>query len=99
MLGRSRYKALADAQIDLFLREHADLMDRIADLRDTYNRSDRDDAEEAFGDYSDAHAVAAELLEEMRNAYARTVDDADGYVATFNRAVKRRLPETATELD
>ncbi|HEY3962357.1 MAG TPA: hypothetical protein VGL84_07500 [Gaiellaceae bacterium] len=99
MFGRSRYKTVADAQIDLFLREHADLMQRIDDLRDTYNAADRDEAEEAFGDYSDAHAVAAELLEEMRDAYARTVDDADLYVEAFNRAVKRRLPETATELD
>jgi hypothetical protein len=99
MFGRSRHKTVADAQIDLFLREHADLMQRIDDLRDTYNAADRDEAEEAFGDYSDAHAVAAELLEEMRDAYARTVDDADLYVEAFNRAVKRRLPETATELD
>jgi hypothetical protein len=99
MLGRSRYKALADAQIDLFLREHADLVRRIDDLRDAYNRSERDDAEEAFGDYSDAHALAAEILEEMRDAYARTVDDSERYVDAFNRAVKRRLPETAVELD
>jgi hypothetical protein len=99
MLGRSKYKALADAQIDLFLHEHADLLHRIDDLRNTYNRADRDNAEEAFGDYTDAHAVAAEILEEMRDAYARTVDDADRYIAAFNHAVKRRLPETATELD
>jgi hypothetical protein len=99
MLGRSRYKPIAEAQIDLFLREHAELMRRIDDLRDTYNRADRDEAEEAFGDYTDAHALAAEILEEMRDTYARTVDDADSYVAAFNRAVKRRLPETATELD
>jgi hypothetical protein len=47
----------------------------------------------------DAHAVAAEILEEMRDHYARTLDDPDEYVDVFNRAVQKRWPVTATELD
>ncbi|HEY2327695.1 MAG TPA: hypothetical protein VGH52_09445 [Gaiellaceae bacterium] len=85
--------------MDLFAREHVELLTRIADLRVAYNRTDRDDAEEAFGDYTDAQALASELLEEMRDHYARTLDDREEYVATFNRVVKRRYPLIAAELD
>jgi len=99
MFGRSRYRPVADAQVDLFTREHADLLVRISDLRAAYDRADRDDAEEAFGDYTDAQALAAELLEEMRDHYARTLDDRDDYREAFNRAVKRRFPLIAAELD
>lgn len=97
--GRSRYSQVADAQVDLFTREHADLLVRISDLRAAYDRADRDDAEEAFGDYTDAQALAAEILEEMRDHYARTLDDGDDYIEAFNRAVKRRYPAIAAELD
>lgn len=99
MFGRSRYRPVADAQVDLFTREYAELLDRIADLQAAYDRADRDDAEEAFGDYTDAQALAAEILEEMRDHYARTLDDGDDYIEAFNRVVKRRFPKIAAELD
>jgi len=99
MFARSRYRRVADAQVDLFTQEHADLLVRISDLCAAYERADRDDAEETFGDYTDAQALAAELLEEMRDHYARTLDDSDDYVEEFNRAVKRRFPLIAAELD
>ena len=99
MFRRSRYSQVADAQVDLFIREQADLLTRISDLRSAYDRADRDDAEETFGDYTDAQALAAELLEEMRDHYARTLDDPDDYIEAFNRAVKRRFPLIAAELD
>lgn len=95
----SRFKSLVAAQLDLFARENAVLLKRIADSLDEYNHAERDEAEELFGEYMDAHAVAAEILEEMRDHYARTLDDADEYVDVFNRAVKKRWPVTATELD
>jgi hypothetical protein len=95
----SRFRSLVASQLDLFARENAVLLKRIADSLDEYNHAERDEAEELFGEYMDAHAVAAEILEEMRDHYARTLDDADEYVEVFNRAVKKRWPVTATELD
>lgn len=95
----SKFKGLVSSQLDLFARENADLLKRISDARDEYNRAERDEAEELFGEYMDAHAVAAEILEEMRDHYARTLDDPDEYVDVFNRAVQKRWPVTATELD
>jgi len=47
----------------------------------------------------DAQALAAEILEDMRDHYARTLDDPAAYTAEFNREVKKRMPVTATELD
>ena len=99
MIFRSRFKPIVASQLDLFARENAILLRRIADALDEYNRAERDEAEEHFGEYMDAHAVAAEILEEMRDHYARTLDDPDEYVETFNRAVQKRWPVTATELD
>lgn len=99
MIFGSRFKPIVASQLDLFARENADLLKRIADSLDEYNRADRDEAGELFGEYMDAHAVAAEILEEMRDHYARTLDDPDDYVAAFNRAVQKRWPVTASELD
>jgi hypothetical protein len=99
VIFRSRFKPIVASQLDLFARQNVDLLKRIADALDEYNRAERDDAEELFGEYMDAHAVAAEILEEMRDHYARPLDDPDEYVKTFNRAVHKRWPVTATELD
>ncbi len=99
MIFGSQFKAVVSAQLDLFARENAGLLKRISDSLDEYNRAERDEAEELFGEYMDAHAVAAEILEEMRDHYARTLDDPDEYVSVFNRAVQKRWPVTATELD
>jgi hypothetical protein len=96
---RPRFKAIVSSQLDLFERENADLLKRIADSLDEYNHAERDEAEDLFGEHMDAHAVAAEILEEMRDHYARTLDDPDEYVDAFNRAVQKRWPVTATELD
>lgn len=96
---RAKFKPIVASQLDLFAHQNSDLLKRIADSLDEYNRAERDEAEELFGEYMDAHAVAAEILEEMRDHYARTLDDPDEYVSTFNRAVQKRWPVTATELD
>ena len=96
---RSRYASIVDAQLGAFERENTTLLERIDSALREYDSADRDDAEELFGEYMDAHALAAEILEEMRDHYARTLDDPDEYVQAFNRAVRKRMPVTATELD
>jgi len=90
---RSRFAPIVKTQLDLFEREQAELLAHLPVLLERYNRTDRDTAEEAFGDYTDAIAAGAEMLEEMRDHYAATLADATGY------AVRRRLPVLAPELD
>ncbi len=99
MFRRSRFRDIVEAQLDLFEREHAELLERTQAALDEYNAAERDEAEEAFGTYMDLHALAAEILEEMRDHYARTLDDGDEYIRVFNAGVRKRMPVTATELD
>ena len=95
MFGRSRFKKLAETQVDLFLREHRDVVTDADERLAAYNGADRADAEELYGDYVDAVDTGAELLAEMRDHFARTLDDADDYVAAFNQVVAKRVPAYA----
>ncbi len=92
MFGRSRFTKLAATQVDLFLREHGAVVTDVEDRFAAYNRADRAEAEELYGDYVDAVDAGAEMLADMRDHFARTLDDADEYVGAFNRVVAKRLP-------
>ncbi len=66
---------------------------------DAYNSAGRDEAEELYGDYLDAVETGTEILADMRDNYARALDEPDRYLAEFNKAVERRLPPFALEIE
>ncbi len=66
---------------------------------EAYNRAGRDEAEELYGDYLDAVETGTELLADMRDHYAQSLDEPDGYLREFNKAVARRLPPFALEIE
>jgi hypothetical protein len=99
MFRRARYGAVIESQLDLFVREHADVIDDVEMRLRRYNAAERDEAEELYGDYLDAVETGTELLADLRDHYARTLEDPDRYLEEFNRAVKRRLPEYALEIE
>jgi hypothetical protein len=99
MFGRSKFGAIIASQLDLFLREHRDVIEEVRERLETYNQADRSEAEELYGDYVDAVETGTEILADMRDHYARSVDDPDRYVAEFNRAVAKRLPTYALEIE
>ena len=99
MFGRSRFAKLVETQLDVFVRDHRDVLDEVHDRLKAYNRADRAEAEELYGDYVDAVETGTEILADMRDHYARTVDEPDEYIRTFNRAVAKRLPEYALEIE
>jgi hypothetical protein len=99
MLGRSRYTKIVDTQIEMFLRDHRDVVDEVTERLDAYNRADRSDAEELYGDYRDALETGTEILADMRDHYARSLDEPEAYLRAFNRSVARRLPDYALEID
>ena len=99
MFGRSRFGKLVEMQLDVFLADHRALLADADDRLAAYNRADRSEAEELYGDYVDAVDVAVDALVDMRDHYARSVDDPADYVRAFDRAVARRLPAYAAALE
>jgi hypothetical protein len=99
MFRRARFGSVIDAQLDLFVREHRDVIEEAHDRLDAYNRASRDEAEELYGDYVDAVETGTEILADLRDHYATTVDDAERYLVEFNRAVQKRLPAFALEIE
>ena len=99
MFRRKQFASLIDSQLDLFLRDRRDVLEEVRERLEAYNRASRDEAEELYGDYLDAVETGTEILADMRDHYARSLEDPDGYVREFNRAVARRLPEYALEIE
>jgi hypothetical protein len=98
---RRRFADVISRQLDLFVREQRGLIEDCAAAEQAYNRAPRDEAEERYGDYLDLVETGTEILADIRDAYARTLDDETGdeYEAAFNRAVLKRLPRFALELE
>jgi hypothetical protein len=99
MFRRARFTKVIDAQLDLFVRDHPDVVEEVRVRLAAYNGASRDEAEELYGDYVDAVETGTEILADVRDHYARNVDDPDRYGSEFNRAVARRLPAFALEIE
>jgi hypothetical protein len=99
MFRRNRFKKIVDAQLDLFLREHRDVLEDVHARLEAYHHADRSRAEELYGDYVDAVETGTEILADMRDHYAQTVSEPDEYMRAFNRAVEKRLPEYGLEIE
>ena len=101
MFGRKRqFDELIERQLDIFATEHADDLKEIAEARARWRRSDVADSEEAFGDEQDRIEWAAEELETMADAYARTLDEdgAIAYRAALLKRLRKRYPPIADAL-
>ena len=96
---RRRYRDVIDRQLDLFASEDGDLLDDVDRALERYNAADREEAEELYGDYQLAIEAATDRLAELRDAFAATLEDPDGYVAEFNRAVVDRWSELALTIE
>lgn len=101
MILRRRFADVVRRQLDLFEREHADLLRRCAEAERAYDHADRDEAEERYGDYMDLVDEGTEALAELRDNYASTLDEeaAEEYERSFNRAVLKRLKPFAIDLE
>ena len=75
------------------------MIEEAAERLEAYNAAGRDEAEELYGDYLDAVETGTEILADMRDHYARTLDEPDRYLREFNKAVERRLPPFALEIE
>jgi len=86
----SRFGDLVSRQLDIFAEDG--LLAEVRDAKERYDRAGRDEAEEAYGDYADTVDAVRDALADMRDTYARTLDDdaAEEYEAAFERAAMRR---------
>lgn len=100
-LRRARFTELIQRQLDLFERDHRGLIEDCIAAERAYNRADRDEAEERYGDYVDLVETGTEVLANLRDNFAATLDDAaaDEYEQAFNRAVLRRFRRFALEIE
>ena len=100
-LRRARFADLIDRQLDLFERENRGLIDDCIAAEHSYTHAGRDEAEERYGDYVDLVETGTEVLADLRDNFASTLEDdpADEYVAAFNRAVLKRFRRFALEIE
>jgi len=99
---RSRFADVIARQLDVFAEDEAHgLLEEVRESKAKYDRADRDEAEEVYGDYVDVIEAATEALSDMRWRYAATLDEASAeeYEAAFNRAVQKRWPPLGLEID
>ena len=101
MIFRRRFADLIARQLDVFAVDEATLLAEVREAERAYNRAERDEAEEKYGDYVDVVETATEALADMRDRFSRTLDEPDAaeYEAAFNRAVKRLWPPFGLEIE
>lgn len=93
ILGRNRFRDTISRQLDLFAADEADgLLADVQEQRRLYDGADRDDAEEAWGDYSDAVDAVIDALAEMRDRFAATLEPPhdEQYERAFEDAARKR---------
>jgi hypothetical protein len=100
-LRRRRFADVISRQLDLFEREQGDLIRECEEAERSYNAAPREEAEERYGDYIDVVETGTELLADLRDHFAMTLeeDTSDAYEEEFNRAVAKRLPRFALEIE
>lgn len=98
---RGRFDDVIRRQLDLFEQDHRGLIRDCEEAERAYDRAPRAEAEERYGDYLDLVETGTEALAALRDGYGATLDEetAEWYEAEFNRAVLKRLPRFALEIE
>jgi hypothetical protein len=101
ILRRRPFAELIRRQLDLFEQDYAALIRKAEAAERTYDRAERDEAEERYGDYFDLIDSGTEALAWIRDTYAATLDEeaAEAYADEFNRAVLKRFKPFAVDLE
>lgn len=101
MRTRRRFADLVGRQLNLFAAENGELLAEIDAALHGYTAAGAGEAEERYGEIVDLADAAREALEELRDTYARTLDEdtADVYRADFAELARKRYPRISLELD
>jgi hypothetical protein len=98
---RRRFRDVIERQLAFFANDDGDLLDDVDRALEKYDRAERDEAEELYGDYQLTIEAATDRLAELRDTYARTLDDGDAehYVREFNATVVERWRDLALTIE
>jgi hypothetical protein len=98
---RRRFGDVISRQLDLFVRDNLALLEECDDAERAYDRAGREEAEERFGDYQELVETGTEILADLRDNFASTLDEAaaEEYEDAFNQAVVKRLPRFGLEIE
>jgi hypothetical protein len=97
---RRRFREVIERQLAFFEQDDAELLDDVDRALDKYDRAERDEAEELYGDYQLAIEAATDRLAELRDTYARTLEEnAEQYEREFNTAVVERWRDLALTIE
>jgi hypothetical protein len=93
VIRRRRFGDVIERQLDLFERDQDDLLETCEESLRAYRAAPRGEAEESYERFGDLQAEANEILEEARDAYGATLDEAsaDRYRAEFDRTAAKRF--------
>jgi hypothetical protein len=93
-LWRRPFADLVRRQLDLFAQDEAVLLEEARAAEIAWQRSDRESAEEAYGDWQLVADSIAERLLDLRETYAATLEGAavDTYRRSFGKTATKRFP-------
>jgi phosphoglycolate phosphatase-like HAD superfamily hydrolase len=88
---RGRFADTISRQLDVFAEDEAHgLLADVQELDGRYRQAERDEAEEAYGDYVDAIDAVKDALADMRDRFASTLDGSEDYERDFENAARKR---------
>jgi uncharacterized protein YukE len=90
---RRRFSDVVTRQLDVFAVDEADgLLAEMREMKGKYDEAEREDAEEAYGDFMDVVDAVKDALADMRDRFARTLegDAVEEYESVFERAARKR---------
>ena len=95
---RGRLHELVERQLDLFEEDEAELLEDADEADAAWTNAEAEVTEELYGDYQLVVDAIGERLYEIRESYARSLDErtAHEYRIAFNRAVETRFGRYAT---
>jgi uncharacterized heparinase superfamily protein len=96
-----RFQELADRQLALFRLDQAELLAEVETALGAYDSAGRDEAEERYGEFVDLVDAGREVLVDMRDAFAESLDEAAAgeYRLIFDDLARKRFPRFGLELD
>ena len=90
---RQRFADVIARQLDVFAEDEArGLLAEVAEMKQRYDDAERDEAEDAYGDYADVVDAVKDALADMRDRFGSTLDEhtAEAYEAAFEKAARKR---------